>query len=99
MAKKDKPEDIANAMNTIRTRRGLTQAKAAALVGMSRSLWSALENKQRPLTVATLNRIELALECSEDEVLYLRRWWGDAHSNLEAPTEELTETNNEAVEA
>jgi len=73
------PEIDKNAMRTLRRRRKLTQAAASKKVGISRSLWSALENKQRPLTVAQLNRIQVALRLSDDEVTYVRTWWGDAH--------------------
>lgn len=68
-----------NAMRTLREKRKLTQAQAARKVDVSRSLWSALENKQRPLTVAFLNRMQVAFRLSDDEVTYLRTWWGDAH--------------------
>lgn len=78
MNRQPKEEDK-NAMRTLREKRGLTQAQAAARVDVSRSLWSALENKQRPLTVAFLNRMQVAFRLSEDEVTYLRTWWGDAH--------------------
>ena len=76
--------ELDNALRVIRRRKGLTQQQAAKLVGMSRSLWSALECKQRPLTVALLNKIQVAFGLSDDELLYLRRWWADSHCNLDA---------------
>lgn len=74
--------DLSNALKQIRKRKGLSQAKAAKATGMSRSLWSALELKQRPMTVAVLNRIQVALELSDSETRYIRVWWADAHCSL-----------------
>jgi transcriptional regulator with XRE-family HTH domain len=74
--------DEFNALKRIRKMRGLSQAKAASKTGMSRSLWSALELKQRPMSVAILNKIQVALELSDNETKYIRTWWGDAHCSV-----------------
>lgn len=79
MPKKDPQREIENALVMIRKKYGLTQAQAAKWAKISRSLWSGLETKKRPLTVAYLNRIQIGLGLDDEEILYIRRWWGDAH--------------------
>lgn len=76
---KSTTETDRNALKTIRDKLGYTQAQAAQRLKMSRSLWSAIENKERPLTVRLLNQIQVAFDLTDDEVNYIRTWWGDAH--------------------
>lgn len=71
--------DENNALRDTRMGMGLTQAQIAKIIGISRSLWSALENKQRPLSVALLNRMQERLKLTEDQVKAIRLWWGESH--------------------
>lgn len=79
MSRTNHSTDVTNALRQIRKRADMTQAEAAKKLSISRSLWSALENKKRPLTIALVNRIQVAFNLSDDEVKYIRTWWGDAH--------------------
>jgi transcriptional regulator with XRE-family HTH domain len=74
-------EDV-NELRAVRKRMKLTQAQIAERVEISRSLWSALENRQRPLTVALLNRMATRLELSDADVKSIREWWGESHLML-----------------
>lgn len=76
--------DLDNALRVIRVRKGYTQRTAAEMAGMSRSLWSALERKQRPLTVALLSKIQVAWDLTDEEALYVSRWWGDSRCSIDA---------------
>lgn len=58
---------------------GLTQRAIAEKVGISRSLWSALENRQRPLSVALLNRMQNRLDLPDTRIEKIRLWWGESH--------------------
>jgi transcriptional regulator with XRE-family HTH domain len=71
-----------NELKKLRDLFGLTQAQTAERLQISRSLWSALENQQRPLTVALLNRIATTFELSDEDINRIRVWWGEAHSSL-----------------
>lgn len=71
-----------NALKELRERLGLTQAQIAARIQISRSLWSALENKQRPLTVALLNRMADVLVLDDEQINDIREWWGESHLSL-----------------
>ncbi len=75
-----------NALRDVRTARGLTQAQAAAKVGISRSQWSFLECRERPLTVAMLNLIKSQFELDPEEVDLICDWWGT--HNLTVPQDE-----------
>jgi len=68
-----------NALHEVRKAMGLTQREIALKVGISRSLWSALENRQRPLTVALLNRMQDKLGLTDEQVEKIRLWWGESH--------------------
>ena len=82
--------DEDNALRDIRTVLGLTQAQIAERIRISRSLWSALENRQRPLTVALLNRMQDRLELTDEQVLVIRGWWGESHLSLSRAQPEST---------
>lgn len=83
MPKANPIREMSNALIQIRKTRSLTQAQAAELAKMGRSLWSAFETKKRPLSVALLNRIQIGLNLSDEEVMYILRWWGDAHCSVD----------------
>jgi len=68
--------DKNNKLRDARKARDLTQAQAAELVGISRSKWSFLECRERPLTVPLLNLIKERLELSNEEVDQIIEWWG-----------------------
>jgi transcriptional regulator with XRE-family HTH domain len=68
--------DKDNKLRDIRKAKGFTQAQAADLVGISRSKWSFLECRQRPMTVPMLNLIQERLELTPEEVDQIRTWWG-----------------------
>jgi transcriptional regulator with XRE-family HTH domain len=74
---KQRPGDENNVLRSIRQKRNLTQKQAAERCNYSRNAWSAWELRVRPLTVAQLNRIELALSLTEKENKAIRKWWGD----------------------
>lgn len=76
MRKNDKEP---NALREIRQLFDMTQARIAKEVGISRSLWSALENRQRPLTVALLNKMKRVLGLTEENVKDILDWWGESH--------------------
>jgi transcriptional regulator with XRE-family HTH domain len=74
--------DDYNLLRNFRDLLGWTQEQAGEAVSVSRSLWSAWEGRARPMTVAQLNKIQAAMELSDDQTNEIRIWWG---------TEEVTE--------
>lgn len=63
--------------NALRNARGgLTQTAAAKLAGVSRSLWSFWECRKRPMSLAQLNRIAIALDLDDKVINGIRTWWG-----------------------
>lgn len=85
--KRENDED--NLLRNFRSLSDFTQEQAAEAVGVSRSLWSAWEGRARPMTVAQLNKIQVALNLQDDQINELRIWWGTeemvvAESVLEA---------------
>jgi transcriptional regulator with XRE-family HTH domain len=70
--------DENNILRSFRELRGLTQQEASEIVGISRTLWSAWEGKNRPMSLAHLNRIRTALQLEDVHILSLLRWWEEA---------------------
>ena len=75
---KHRADDDENMLKHFRNYVGLTQEEAALKVGVSRTLWSAWEGRNRPMTVAQLNAVVTALGLDDEATLDLIRWWGDA---------------------
>lgn len=64
-------------LNALKAARGsLTQTAASRLTGVSRSLWSFWECKKRPMSLAQLNRVAVALDLDDREAEAIREWWG-----------------------
>lgn len=63
-------------LKELRRSRGLSQREAAERIGVSRTLWSALEMKNRPLQVTLLNCIQDRFDLSDEDTDRIRRWWG-----------------------
>lgn len=73
-----RPDDNNNVLREFREAVSLTQQKAADAVGVSRTTWSAWELRERPMSVAHLNRIKQVLKMDDSNTRVLREWWGDA---------------------
>lgn len=84
---RSRDNDDNNALRTFRVAAGHTQDSAADALGVSRSTWSSWELKERPMSVAHLNRIKLALKLTDEEAENIRKWWGDAcHTQTQKKT-------------
>lgn len=68
-------EDGPNELRIIRTKRNLSQMKAAESVGVSRPMWSSWECRARQMTIVQLNTIQEKLSLSDEEVDRIRKWW------------------------
>jgi transcriptional regulator with XRE-family HTH domain len=74
---KHRPDDNENMLKHFRSLLGLTQEEAASKIGVSRTLWSAWESRNRPMTIAQLNAMQRALSLADEDIEDIRRWWGE----------------------
>ncbi|HRW21555.1 MAG TPA: helix-turn-helix transcriptional regulator [Bacteroidales bacterium] len=63
--------DIGNNIKRIRTERGIKQAEIADLIGMHRSNYSKIENGQREISLAAIDKIAKFFNISIDELVHL----------------------------
>lgn len=63
-----------NILRAFRWRRSLSQQQAADKVNQSRQTWAAWEALTRPITLAQLDRIRIALGLNKSEVFELIDW-------------------------
>ncbi len=70
--------DENNVLRLLRSKAGLTQVKAAKAVGVARTTWSSWELRERPMSVAYLNRVHHELSLTDEETRILREWWGSS---------------------
>ena len=68
-------------LKELRLSRRMSQREAAERIEVSRTLWSALEMKNRPLQVTLLNRIQDRFDLSDEDTDRIRRWWGSGLMN------------------
>jgi DNA-binding transcriptional regulator YiaG len=65
-----------SAMRAIRSAFRLRQDEAARIVGVSRTLWSAWEQRSRPINVDQLLQVRRAFDLTDDELAWVVEWWG-----------------------
>lgn len=71
-----------NPFRMIRKAFAFTQSDAAFRVGVSRSLWLAWEQKDRPITVLQLESVVRCFGLAREEVEWIVTWWGDSRASV-----------------